>query len=135
MEEKERKIFEEERFDAYLNKVIIMSSKEYFRKEALHNTRESKIIDDENFLEFINEKTKKEEEFNIVAEDFIEECDNPRLCDAIKQLSEIEQAVVFFIYDKELSREEVALKLDICVDTVSRVKLRAVKKIEKYMKG
>ena len=37
-----------------------MSSKEYFRKEALHNTRESKIIDDENFLEFINEKTKKE---------------------------------------------------------------------------
>ena len=101
MEDKERKIFEEERFDAYLNKVIIMSSKEYFRKEALHNTRESKIIDDENFLEFINEKTKKEE-FNIVAEDFIEECDNPRLCDAIKQLSEIEQAVVFFIYDKEL---------------------------------
>lgn len=134
MEDKERKIFEEERFDAYLNKVIIMSSKEYFRKEALHNTRESKIIDDENFLEFINEKTKKEE-FNIVAEDFIEECDNPRLCDAIKQLSEIEQAVVLFIYDKELSREEVALKLDICVDTVSRVKLRAVKKIEKYMKG
>ncbi len=134
MEDKERKIFEEERFDAYLNKVIIMSSKEYFRKEALHNTRESKIIDDENFLEFINEKTKKEE-FNIVAEDFIEECDNPRLCDAIKQLSEIEQAVVFFIYDKELSREEVALKLDICVDTVSRVKLRAIKKIEKYMKG
>lgn len=134
MEDKEKKIFEEERFDAYLNKVIIMSSKEYFRKEALHNTRESKIIDDENFLEFINEKTKKEE-FNIVAEDFIEECDNPRLCDAIKQLSEIEQAVVFFIYDKELSREEVALKLDICVDTVSRVKLRAVKKIEKYMKG
>ena len=50
-------------------------------------------------------------------------------------MSEIEQAVVFFIYDKELSREEVALKLDICVDTVSRVKLRAVKKIEKYMKG
>lgn len=134
MEDKERKIFEEERFDAYLNKVIIMSSKEYFRKEALHNTRESKIIDDENFLEFINEKTKKEE-FNIVAEDFIEECDNPRLCDAIKQLSEIEQAVVFFIYDKELSREEVALKLDICVDTVSRVKLRAIKKIGKYMKG
>ena len=134
MEDKERKIFEEERFDAYLNKVIIMSSKEYFRKEALHNTRESKIIDDENFLEFINEKTKKEE-FNIVEEDFIEECDNPRLCDAIKQLSEIEQAVVFFIYDKELSREEVALKLDICVDTVSRVKLRAIKKIGKYMKG
>lgn len=137
MKKKDFDITDEEanKFNFTLNKVIIMCSKEYFRKVALSNTREKKIIDDEKFEENIKEKIAYEDNFDMEITDFIEECENDKLCAAIEKLSVIEQAVIFLIFSKELTRQEAAKILDVCVDTVSRAKLRALKKLKKYLKG
>lgn len=122
-------------FNFTLNKVIMMSSKEYFRKEALTNTREKRIIDDEEFQESLKEKIAYDEDFNIKVTNFVSECEDEVLCAAIEKLSVIEQAVIFLIFSKELTREEAAKILDVCADTVSRAKIRALKKLKKYLKG
>lgn len=137
MNKKDFYITDEEanQFNFTLNKIIIMCSKEYFRKVALSNTREKKIIDDEKFEENIKEKIAYEENFDMKITDFIGECENEKLCTAIEKLSVIEQSVIFLIFSKELSREEAAKILDVCVDTVSRAKIRALKKLKKYLEG
>ncbi len=123
------------KFNFTLDKVIKMSSKEYFRKEALTNTREKKVIDDEDYENNIKELLSYEEKFDTSAMRFLDECEDEKLCKAIEQLSVIEQAVIFLIFSKELSREEAAKVLNVCVDTISRAKIRAINKLRKYLKG
>lgn len=123
------------KFNFTLNKVIEMSSKEYFRKNALTNTREKKVIDDEDYENSIKELLSYEEKFDTPAMKFLDECEDEKLCKAIEQLSAIEQAVIFLIFSKELSREEAAKVLNVCVDTISRAKIRAINKLRKYLKG
>ena len=67
--------------------------------------------------------------------DFINFCENFNLHCALKSLSAIEQEVLFLLYSKELSQEEVANILNICSKSVSRIKLRAFDKIRKFLKG
>ena len=123
------------KYNFTLNKVIEMSSKEYFRKNALTNTREKKVIDDEDYENSIKELLSYEEKFDTPAMKFLDECEDEKLCKAIEQLSAIEQAVIFLIFSKELSREEAAKVLNVCVDTISRAKIRAINKLRKYLKG
>lgn len=130
-------ITEEEanKFNFTLNKVIIMSSKEYFRKEAINNNREKKIIDDVEFNEEIKKVISYEEDFDMGITDFVSECEDEKLCVAMEKLSVIEQAVIFLIFSKEFTRDEAAKILDVCADTVSRAKIRALNKLKKYLKG
>lgn len=129
--------YKEERFDSFLNKTIILSSKRYYKYEMAKNFNELKIIDDKNFSEFINEYLKYEETAytcqNI--DDFIEQLDNIVLVHALKSLSNIELMVIFLLFEKELSSSEASKKLKICSDSVTRIKKRALKKLEKYLKG
>ena len=76
-----------------------------------------------------------EEKFDTSAMRFLDECEDEKLCKAIEQLSVIEQTVIFLIFSKELSREEAAKVLNVCVDTISRAKIRAINKLRKYLKG
>ena len=45
--------FNEERFDSYLNKTIILSSKDYFRKQISLSNKERTIVDDEDYSVFL----------------------------------------------------------------------------------
>lgn len=129
--------FKEERFDSFLNKTIILSSKRYYKYEITKDFNELKIIDDENFSEFINEYLKYEKTtYNPESiNDFIEQLDNTALVCALESLSKIEMMVIFLLFEKELSSSEASKILKICSDSVTRIKKRALKKLEKYLKG
>ena len=127
----------EERFDSFLNKTIILSSKRYYKYEITKDFNELKIIDDENFSEFINEYLKYEKTtYNPESiNDFIEQLDNTALVCALESLSKIEMMVIFLLFEKELSSSEASKILKICSDSVPRIRKRALKKLEKYLKG
>ena len=81
--------YKEERFDSFLNKTIILSSRTYFKKQMNIINKENTILDNEDFSSFlqgfIDEKS---------AIDDIEY--NAELNTALNCLSDIEQAVIFF---------------------------------------
>lgn len=121
--------FKEERFDSFLNKIIIFSSKAYFKKQIKIVTKERPIIDDEdqyalerasvlNFACFTTENIENSLELN----------------NAIKSLSAIEQSVIFLLFQEDLSQNDAAKILEICSKSVSRIKLRAINKLKNILK-
>ena len=54
---------------------------------------------------------------------------------ALNCLSEIEQAVIFLLFNEEISRSEIAEILKIYDSTVSKIKRRAIDKLRKYLDG
>lgn len=129
--------YAEERFDSFLNKTIILSSRNFYRKEMEKDLKELKIIDDEDYSGYIEEHLKYEENvynFEDIG-NFIELCDNPLLICALKSLSNIEMMVIFLLFEKQLTSSESSKILKICTDSVTRIKRRALRKIEKYLKG
>lgn len=129
--------YEEERFDSFINKTIILSSKKYYKKEVTRELKELKIIDDENYSEYMNEYLRYDDEvYNFKSIDnFIDLCDNPMLVRALKSLSDIEMMVIFLLFEKQLTSNESSKILEICSDSVTRIKRRALRKIEQYLKG
>lgn len=127
-------------FNSFLNKVIIFSGKEFFRKELKNKRRELDLIDNDNFENmylnsYLCEDFLFEDQTSKDVFDFINFCENFNLHCALKSLSAIEQEVLFLLYSKELSQEEAANILNICLKSVSRIKLRAFDKIRKFLKG
>lgn len=45
--------YNEERFDSFLNKTNIYSSKRYFKKQMNYLNKEKTIINEENYFEYI----------------------------------------------------------------------------------
>ena len=56
------------------------------------------------------------------------------LNNALKSLSAIEQSVLFLLFKEDLSQDDAAKILEICSKSVSRIKLRAIDKLKKYLK-
>ncbi len=119
--------YKEERFDSYLNKIIIFSSKGYFKKQMNINNKERTIIDDE---EDSSALLKAVEMYCTI--DNIE--NTIELNNALKSLSAIEQSVLFLLFKEDLSQDDAAKILEICSKSVSRIKLRAIDKLKKYLK-
>lgn len=119
----------EKRFDNFLNKTIIMSSKRYFKKETNTNRKEQTIIETEDFCAFLDGTNV----FNDFCLDDIE--NKLQLNNAVKTLSVVEQAVIFLLFNEELTQEDAAKILEICSKSVSRIKLRAIKKLKEYLEG
>lgn len=121
----------EARFDSFLNKTIILSSKDYYRKQMNITNTEKTIVDDEEYNAFL-QNTKA---FNTGVFSF----DNIDLCielnNALSCLSDIEQAVIFLLFQEELTQSEAAEILEIYSKTVSKIKIRAINKLRKYLKG
>lgn len=119
----------EKRFDNFLNKTIVMSSKRYFKKEMNINRKEQFIMDDADFSAFL--------------QGFIDSADSSyddvekslQLNSALSTLSVIEQAVIFLLFQEELPQDEAAKILEICSKSVSRIKIRALNKMKKYLEG
>ena len=117
------------RFNNFLNKTIILSSKRYFKKEVNISNKEQMLVDDNSHTSVLNSAS------NSTNNDFdlVENC--LELNTALSKLSEIEQTVIFLLYNKELSQDEASKILEICSKSVSRIKVRAINKLRKYMKG
>lgn len=127
----DNKDFQEEKFDSFLNKTIIFSAKWYTRTYKKISYYENLILDDEvnsssildtlSFLDTSRSNYKLEEKLDLL--------------NAKKKLSAIEQAVLFYLYDEELTHEEAAKLLEICSKTVSRKNKKALDELKKYLKG
>ena len=118
----------EEKFNNYLNKTIIMSSKKYYKKELNINSKEKLILNNEDYINFL-------ECFDTITSSYFEKIDNKlQLNTALSKLSVIEQAVIFLLFQEDISQEDAAQILNICSKSVSRIKLRAIDKIKKYLK-
>lgn len=122
--------YNEEKFDSYLTKTIILSSKRYFKKEVNINNKEKTIVDDENYSAFLQTFCPFDDTFSTIDSTI----NSLKLNNAIKSLSAIEQAVIFLLFKRELSQDEAAKILEICSKSVSRIKIRAITKLRKYLK-
>ena len=125
----ERKDYKEERFDSYLNKIIIFSSNKFYREQV--STKEKVIVDDEDYASFIQDFLMINSAFSAV-DDIV---NNIELNNALKSLSAIEQSVIFLLFKEELSQDEVSQILNICSKSVSRIKIRALNKLKKFLEG
>ena len=125
--------FEEKRFDSFLNKTIIYSSKDFYRKQMTISRNEKLLINEEEediYSDVIDNATLvaiDNKDNNI--DDFLD------LQFAFSTLSAIEQAVIFLLFQEELSQDEAAKILEICSKSVSRIKIRALNKMKKYLEG
>ena len=123
--------YKEERFDSFLNKTIILSSRTYFKKQMNTIKKENTILDNEDYSIFLQGFIDVNCPFFAI--DDIES--SLELNAALNCLSDIEQAVIFLLFKEELTQNEAAEILEIYSKTVSKIKIRAIEKLKKYMKG
>lgn len=127
----DKKDYKEKKFDSFLNKIIILSSKYYFKKNMNIMNKENIIVDNEDFSYFLQRFIEVDNPF--VTLDKIDL--DIELNSALNCLSDIEQAVIFLLFKRELSQSEAAEILEIYSKTVSKIKVRAIEKLRKYMEG
>ena len=127
----------EEKFENFINKTIVLSSKKFFKEECTKDTIEQKIIDDERYEQYIEQFSRYEESIyrSNSTNDLIEQIENTNLLKALKSLSDIEMIVIFLLFEKQFTSDEASKILEICSDSVRRIKRRAIKKLQNYMKG
>ena len=119
----------EEKFDSFLNKIIILSSKYYYKKQMRINGRENTIIDNEEYSQFLQKFITEKDTFSSV-----ERIDTSlQLKKALESLSAIEQEVIFLLFQKELTQREAAEILEVYTKTISKIKIRAIHKLKKYL--
>ena len=119
---------DEEKFDSFLNKTIILSSKDYFKRTMNRIDKERTIVDDEEYSSVIYEKMNSTSEFDKIDTKM-------ELKTALNCLSEIEQAVIFLLFNEELTRNETAEILKLYESTVSKIKRRAINKLKNILDG
>ena len=123
--------YKQERFDSFLNKTIILSSRTYFKKQSNISNKEKTIVDNEDYSAYL---------LDFIASDAhlsdIDKIDlSLQLKNALNSLTAIEQSVIFLLFQEELSQDEAAKILEIWSKSVSRIKVRAIEKLRKYLKG
>lgn len=121
--------FQEERFDSYLNKIIVFSSKGYFKKQMSIVNKERTVVNDD-YDEAILKFALDDALFDLTkSEDILD------LNDAIESLSAIEQSVIFLLFHEDLTQDEAADILEVYSKTISKIKVRAIRKLKEKMKG
>ena len=119
----------EEKFDSYLNKTIILSSKYYFKKQMKIKGKEQTILNNEEYSLFLQRFITEKDTFSSV-----ERVDTSlQLKKALESLSAIEQAVIFLLFQEELTQQEAAEILEVYTKTISKIKIRAKKKKKKHL--
>lgn len=133
---KNEKESKELKFNRFLNKTIKQSSKSYYLRELL-KYNELTMFDDAKYEEYVSQSVRTDEDFASVENenDFMNSISNTSLLEAIKSLSCIERTVIFLLFEKQFTSKEASRILKICSDSVTRIKRRALKKLEGYMKG
>lgn len=123
--------YKEERFDSFLNKTIILSSRTYFKKQINIVNKEKTIVDDINYSAFLKDFMNIDYKISSIDDVDI----SLQLNSALKSLSAIEQAVIFLLFYEELTQKEAAEILEIYSKTISKIKIRAIGKLKKFLKG
>lgn len=123
--------YKEERFDSYLNKTIILSSRTYFKKQMNIMQKEKTIVDNKDFSAVLQGFI----DINCTFSDFDKIDSALELNKALNCLSDIEQAVIFLLFNEEMTQSEAAEILEIYSKTVSKIKIRAIQKLKKYLGG
>ena len=123
--------YKQERFDSFLNKTIILSSRTYFKKQSNISNKEKTIVDKEEYSAYLQDFIASDAHLSDI--DTIDL--SLQLKNALKSLTAIEQSVIFLLFQEELSQDEAAKILEIWSKSVSRIKVRAIEKLRKYLKG
>ena len=119
--------YKEERFDSFLNKTIILSARTYFKKQMNIIDKERPMINDMDYSAILNDFVALNS--NFLSTDDIDM--SLQLKSALKSLSAIEQAVIFLLFNEDLSQSEAAEILEIYSKTVSKKNiLRRILKME-----
>lgn len=121
----------EKMFDSFLTKTIILSSRTYFKKQMKTLNRENTIFDNGDFSGFLQDFI----ELNSPVTDIETTNMSIELNNALKSLSAIEQSVIFLLFNEELSQSEAAQMLELYSKTVSKIKIRAIRKLKEYLEG
>ena len=125
-----RKGYEKE-FDSFINKIIIFSSKEYFRKQMKYGNNERYILDNEDYCDYLENHT-----LSNVYDSQIERAEISMLLqNALSCLSDLEQAAFILSYKLGLNSKEVSKRLKIHEKSLSRLKRRSEEKLRKYLEG
>lgn len=119
----------EEKFDSYLNKTIILSSKYYFKKQMKMKGKEQTILNNEEHSLYLQKFVTEKDTFSSVERVDI----SLQLKKALESLSAIEQAVIFLLFQEELTQQEAAEILEVYAKTISKIKIRAIKKLKKHL--
>ena len=90
--------------------------------------KERTIVDDKEYSSVIYEKINSTSEFDKIDTKM-------ELKTALNCLSEIEQAVIFLLFNEELIRNETAEILKLYESTVSKIKRRAINKLKNILDG
>ena len=122
-------------FDTFLTKTIIYSYNNFFRKEVKRDSLELSILDDENFLNDSLKAMSQEDNIFSSPSDFTLSFENFQLEKAFKSLSKKERFVIIMIFCYGLSLDDLSILLSINYKSVSRIKLRALKKLKDFMEG
>ena len=112
-------------FDSFINKTIIGTSKLFFKREM------RKLDIEENFIE--NTFSLNEASLSSCNKDEYDIDTKLLLQKAISQLSDIEQAVIFLLFDRDLPLEASAKELNIYIQSISRIKKRTLEKLRKIL--
>ena len=111
------------------NTDINMITDKALYKEKKIDGRENTIIDNEEYSQFLQKFITEKDTFSSV-----ERIDTSlQLKKALESLSAIEQAVIFLLFQKELTQREAAEILEVYTKTISKIKIRAINKLKKYL--
>ena len=93
--------------------------------------REKTIIDNEDYSLYLQKFITEKDIFSS-----IDRIDTYlKLKKALKSLSAIEQAVIFLLFQEELTQKDAAKILKLYSKTISKIKIRAINKLKKYIRG
>lgn len=119
----------EAKFQYFLNQTIIGASKDYYKKQMRYELRELRIIDDENYEQYLGKYIEQDDCGFLSIEK------NYELNKEFKLLSLIERTVIFLYFEGNYKTNEIAKILNIKEQSVSRIKKRALTKLKNSMKG
>lgn len=116
------------KFSNCLNKTIIMSSKLFFKRDITRLKREYSYDNINNTINVDNILQYNEKEYSKVE-------DNILISKSMNSLTAIEKSVILLSFKDDLKRFEIAQKLNIRENRVSKIKTRALNKMKLYIKG
>lgn len=120
---------EEAEFNSFLNKTIIGTASNFFKKKL-------KI---EKIEEYLEEEIVTQEEIEVLDKSINNTnikyaLKNDKLDKAIESLTKNERSVILFDFMGELKTNEIAMVLGININTVYIIRKRALNKLRKYLK-
>ena len=114
--------YREKQFDSFLNKTIILSSKQFYKKERRLSDREKTIVDDENFYSLVEEYMQLNNKNDILSRD-----------EEIEYINNILEKTVFPQDSVKQALCEVADTLELYFKTISKIKKRAIDKLRRCL--